>query len=119
MTERLAGRRVTAADEGDDGHLRHVARDEGGGLFFVRAPDLAADHQGPGLRVVLELAQALDEGRADNRVAADADAGRLTEPRPRQQVDDLVGEGSRAGDDPDVALFEDVARHDTEQGLAG
>ena len=57
------------------------SRDEIGRRFFGRAADLAGDHDRVRLGIVRELAQAVDEGRADDRVAADPDAGRLTRGR--------------------------------------
>ena len=66
-----------------------------------------------------KAAQAIHEGGPDDRVAPDADAGRLAQARTRQPVDHLIGQGPGAGDQPDVAFFEDVPRHDADRGLAG
>jgi len=118
VAEGLAGRGIPAADERDDRHLGQVLGDERSGIFFVRAADFAAKNQRAGLRIVLELPQALDKRRSDNRVAADADAGRLAEALARKQVDDLVGQGSRTRHDAHAALFKDVARHDADERLS-
>ncbi len=77
--QRLPRRGIAAADKGHDRDPRHVLGDKRRGIFFVGAADFAADHDRARLRVVGELAQAVDEGGADNRVAADAHAGRLSQ----------------------------------------
>ena len=118
VAEGLPRRGIPTADEGDDRHLGQVLGDELGGIFFVRAADLAAKNQRAGLQIVLELTQAFDKRRSDDRIAAHPDAGRLAEALAREQVDDLVGQGSRARHDADAALFEDVARHDADQRLS-
>ena len=51
----------------------------------------------------------VDEARADQRVAADADAGRLPHPLLGQLVNGLVGERAALRHDPDAALLADVA----------
>ena len=72
VTHRLAGRRREARDVGDD-RLAHVLGDEVGRLLLLGAADLADHHDELGLRIGLEAAQDVDERRADDRVAADAD----------------------------------------------
>ena len=51
---------------------------------------------------------AVDKVRADDRIAADADARGLADAARRQLVDRLVGQRAGAGDDADVALLVDV-----------
>ena len=60
----------------------------------------------------------VDEARADERIAADADAGRLAEPEPRQLVDRLVGQRAALRDDADAPFLADVAGDDADLGLA-
>ena len=48
--------------------------------------------------------------RADQRIAADADAGRLAEAEPRQLVDRFVGQRAALRHDADAAFLADVAR---------
>ena len=72
-----------------------------------------------GVGVVVEQLQRLALRRADDRVAADADACRLADAEARQLVDRLVDERAGARDDADVARAEHVARHDADAALAG
>ena len=55
-----------------------------GRFLFGRAADLAEHDHGLGLGVGLEQLEAVDEARAGNRVAADADA--------RRDADALLGQ---------------------------
>jgi hypothetical protein len=57
-------------------------------------------------------------GGADDRVAADPNAGALSDPAIGELSDGLVDERSRAGDDADVPLLEDVTGHDADARLA-
>src|SRR4029450_3567810 len=84
-----------------------------------RAADLADHDHGVGSRVVLEEAQGVDESRADDRIAADADARRLADAELGQLGDRLVGERPAARDDADAAGLVDVARHDADLALLG
>jgi hypothetical protein len=113
-----ARRRRLAGDEADD-RLLEPARDELGGLFLGAAADLADEHDRLGLGVLGEEPQGVDEGRADERVAADADAGGLAEAEQRELVDRLVGERAALRDDPDAARLADVAGDDAGLGLPG
>ena len=54
---------------------------ERGGLLLVGAADLADHHDGLRVRILLERVEAIDEVRAVDRIAADADAGGLTDVR--------------------------------------
>ena len=64
-------------------------------------------------------AQRIDEARADQRIAADADAGRLAHPLPRELVNRLVGQRAALRDDADAAFLADVPGDDAGLGLAG
>ena len=76
--------------------LRDVLLHERGGVLLVGAADLAHHDDGVGLGVVLEGAQAVDEVGADDRIAADADAGALPDAGAGEVVDHLVGERAAA-----------------------
>ncbi|EJK52266.1 hypothetical protein THAOC_28484, partial [Thalassiosira oceanica] len=87
-----------------------VARPPLGRLLLGRAADLA-DHDDPlGLGVVAEPLEAVDEVRAVEGVAPDADAGALPEPGHGRLVHGLVGQRPRPADDADLALLVDVPR---------
>ena len=66
------------------------------------AADLADQDDRLGPRVVLERREAVDEVRPVDGIAADPDHGRLAEAEPRQLIDGLVRQRSRARDDADV-----------------
>ncbi len=53
--------------------------DVGGGLFLGRAADLAHHQDRLGRRIGLEHLEQVDERRADDRIAAQADARRLAQ----------------------------------------
>src|SRR5206468_8480063 len=117
VTHRLARRRGEARDVADR-RLAELGLDEDSGLLLLVASDLADHDDALGLRVVAEEREDVDEGRPDDRVAADADDGRVAEPELRQLVADLVREGARAGDEPDRAFAEDLGGGGTDVGLA-
>src|SRR3990170_8662118 len=94
VAHRLPRRRGEAGDVPDD-RLRHPLADEGGCLLLLRPADLADHDDALGLGVGLELCQDVDEGRADDGVAADPDDRRLADSELGELVPDLVGE--RAG----------------------
>ena len=83
------------------------------------AADLARHHDQLGLVVGLEQLDDVDEARARDGVAADADDARVAEAALGQLVADLVGQRARARDDADVALLEERGRDDPDVGLAG
>jgi hypothetical protein len=62
------------------------------GLLLIRATDFTHHHDGPGFGVPLERLEAVDEGRAIDGIAADADAGGLADAGLGELVDELVGE---------------------------
>ena len=67
-----------------------------------------------GVGVGVEEREDVDEIHPGDRVAADADAGRLTDAERRELADGLVGERAGAGDHADVAGAVDVTRHDAD-----
>ncbi len=56
--------------------------------------------------------------RADQRVAADADAGRLPQPELGQLMNGFIGQRAALRHDADAAFRADVARDDAGLGLA-
>ena len=93
--------------------------DEGGRFFFGGAADFAHHQDGFGRRIGLVHLQEVDERRADDRVAAEADAGRLAEAEVRELPDGFVGERAAAAHDADGALLVDVAGHDADFAFLG
>ena len=96
---RLPGGALKPGDVGDD-RLGHVLGDVLGGALLLVAADLADHHDQLGLVVLLEQRDHVDEGAADDRVAADADDRRVADAELGQLVADLVGERARARDRP-------------------
>src|SRR5579864_7390032 len=114
MSHAPTWRRGRAGDEADHGLLYLAALDELGAIFLGRAADLA-DHDDR-LRVGVgeKHLEDINEIRAIDRVAANADAGRLAEPDRCRLRDRLIGERAGARDDADMALLMDVTRHDSD-----
>ncbi len=63
--------------------------------------------------------QEVDEGGADDGVAAEADAGGLAEAEVRELPDGFVGERAAAAHDADGTLLMDVAGHDADFAFFG
>jgi hypothetical protein len=72
-------RRGLSRDEADD-RLFERRLDKGGGVLFRIAADLADENDRFRFLVRGKEAQRVNERRADQRIAADADAGGLAEP---------------------------------------
>ncbi len=68
---------------------------------------------------VLEEGEDVDEVRADDRVAADADDRRVPHPGLLELVADLVGERAGLRDDADLACVEELRGDDPDVRLAG
>ena len=92
--------------------------DPRGRLFLGRSADLANHDHRVGLGIVLEQPERVDVRRADQRIAADADAGALAEPVPRQLIDRLVGQRAALRHDADAAFLADVRGDDAGLALA-
>src|SRR3546814_1262678 len=115
-----AGRRRRAP--GDEPRYRLLGPallDEIGALHFGVAADLADHDDALGLVVGDEHLQAIDEAGAVDRIAPDADAGRLAEPDIRRLRHRLVGQRAGTRDDADAAAAMDVTRHDADLALVG
>lgn len=119
MAHALARRRLTSCDKGGDRLVRHVLLDPLRRVLLGCAADLADDEDGVGVGVVLKELERVDEVRALDGVAADTDGGRLADARVRELERRLVGEGSGARDESDVAGLADGARCDAELRLLG
>ena len=98
-----SGRRGLSGDEADH-RLLHVLLDVGRRGLFGVAADLADHDDGVRVRVVVEELDGVDEVGADDRVAADADAGGLADAELRQLADGFIGQRAGARDDADVAF---------------
>ena len=75
---RRPGGAVLPGDKTDHRFL-HVLLDIFGGFFFRGPADLAHHDHGMGIRIRVEQRERIDEVRADDRIAADSDAGGLTD----------------------------------------
>src|SRR5262249_3335378 len=82
-----AGRRRRLPGDEADTRFFHFLPHKITRVLPVRAADLADHDHGPGLRVLLERREAVDEAGPDDRVAADADAGGLPVALGRELVD--------------------------------
>ena len=120
MAHAAARRGGAAGDEADDrlaaAALRFVG-EELRGVLLGAAADLADHDDRLGLVVGEEHLEHVDELGALDRVAADADRGRLAEALVGGLEHRLVGQRARAADDADAALLEDVGRHDPDLAL--
>src|SRR4029079_3889533 len=119
MAHAATGRGGRACDKSDHRFLVSRFDQEFGAVLFGAAADLADHDDGLGLIVAEEQRQSIDEVRAVDGIAADADAGRLAEPDGGGLRHRLVSEGARARDDADLAGLVDVAGHDADLALAG
>ena len=84
----------------------------GASLLFGASSDFADHENAFGLVVFEKELEAIGEVRSVQRIAADADAGRLSEPDLRRLIDRLVGERPRTRDDPDPSFLVNMSRHD-------
>src|SRR6267142_2368201 len=107
-----------AGDEADDG-LLYVGLDPLRGSLFGVAADFADHNDGVRVRIVVEKLDGVEERRADDGIAADADAGGLADAEFGQLVYGFVGERAAAADDADISLLVDAARHDSDFAFAG
>ena len=102
-----------------DNRLAHPLLDELGGALLGVSADLAHQDDDVGVGIVLELLEDVDEIGTGDRVAADPDAGRLSDAALSQLVNDLIGQRPRARDEPDWARLADLAGDDPDVGLTG
>ena len=97
----------------------HVVPVEFGGFRFLRPPDLAYHHHRVGLRILFKPYQVVLEGTAVDGVAADADTGGYPDSQRFHLRSSLVSQGAGTADNAYPARYVDMARHDTQHGLAG
>src|SRR5260370_1755681 len=69
--------------------------------------------------MMVEKRGGVKKRRADDGIAADADASRLADAELRQLMDGLIGECAAAADDADISLLVNAARHDADLAFAG
>src|SRR5437660_7176359 len=105
-------------DETDD-RLLHVGLDPFRGALFGVAADFADQNNGVRVRIVVEKLDGVEKCRANDGIAADANARGLADAELRQLMDGFVGERAAAADDADVALPVDAAGHDADFAFAG
>src|SRR5215510_8488725 len=111
-------RRGLAADEADHGFLDALL-DVFGGLFLGRAADLADNYDGVGVGIVIEQFDGVALRRADDRIAADADAGRLADAERGQLPYGFVSQRPAARDHADAAFLVNTRGHDADFAFAG
>src|SRR5688572_877879 len=113
-----ATRRRGAAGDESDNRLRAALLRLGGnerrGFLLGRAADLADHDDRFSRRIGEEEVEHLDELRAFDRVAANADRGGLAEAGARRLEHRFVGQRPGTRHDSDRAPLEDVARHDAD-----
>src|SRR5258705_2859002 len=89
------------------------------GILLGAAADLADHDDRAGFVVGEEHLEHVDELGAFDRIAADADSGRLPQALVGRLEHRFIGQRARAADDPDAALLEDVGGHDPDLTLFG
>src|SRR5437660_894500 len=117
MPHALAWRSGLPRDERGD-RLAQMLLDVSGRALFRRAADLADHQNGLGLWVGFKEFEDVDERRARNRIAADADTGRLPQAQARQLPNCFVGERAATADDANGSGFVNVTGHDADLALA-
>src|SRR5579885_679911 len=118
MAHAAARRRGLPGDEADH-RLLDVILYVRGGLFLGIAADLADHDDGVRVGIFVEQPQGLGVCGADDGVTADADAGGLPDTKRAQLSHGFISQRSRTGDDSDVPLLVNMARHDADLALAG
>ena len=113
-----ASRRGGATGDKTRDRFLAVLLDPLGCFRLIHAPDLADQNDPFRIRVVVEHLEHVQVRQAVNRIAPDADTGRLADAPLGQLPDRFVGERAAARDDSDVALLVDVARGDADAAAA-
>src|SRR4030095_3127448 len=109
--------RSLPGDEPDDG-LAEFPSDEGGGFLLGSAPDLGNHGHRFSVGVGGKQAKRVDEAGPNQRISADADAGRLSHALLRELVDRFVGQRSTLRHDADATLAANVAGDDARFSLS-
>jgi hypothetical protein len=82
-------------------------------------PPISPNHDhGFGLRVRGKQRQRINKGCPDQRIAADPDAGRLSQSQRRQLMNGFVSQCPALRDDAHAARFADMAGNDAGLGLS-
>src|SRR3984885_7478982 len=89
------------------------------GDFLGVAADFADHHDRLGFRIVVKHANRVEKARPDDRIAADAEAGRLPDAESGELPDGFIGKRAAATHHADPAAFMNRGRHDAELALAG
>src|ERR1700694_1639157 len=118
MAHALAWRSRNAGDKADHGFFHVGFYPTRTGLLGVAA-DLAHHDHRIGVGVVVEHLHDVDVLQSVDRVAADADTGRLAQPALHQLTDRFVRQCSRARDDADAALLVYLPGHDADLDFIG
>src|SRR6185503_8377193 len=118
MSHAASRGRGLACDESDH-WLPDVFLDVFRGGLFGAAADLADHDDGVGIGILVEQPDGVNEGGADDGVAADADAGRLSDPQAGELAYGFVSQRARAGDNAHMAGLVNVRRHDADLAFAG
>src|SRR5215475_5373420 len=116
MAHPPAWRRRLSADETDD-RLLHFRFDISRSFLFGCSADFTDHHNAIRVLILAEKTDSIDEVRADDWIATNADTGGLANPSLRQLPDRFVGEGSASRHDSDIALEMNVSRHDSDFAL--
>src|ERR1039458_8677621 len=103
----LPGRRGDAGDKSDHG-LFHVHLDPARAGLLVVTADFTHHDLGVRCRNLIQHPHAADMFQAVDRVAADADAGRLPQPKIHELSHRFIGESAGTRDHSDAPLLVDV-----------
>ena len=109
MPHTTAGRRRAARDKSHY-RLLDVSLDKGRGLFFRRAADFSDHHDAVRVGVIIEEPQGVNEGCANDGVAADSDAGRLPNAQRSELAHRFVGQGAAPRYHSHMSLAGEFAR---------
>ena len=112
-----SGRRRLPGDESDH-RLLHVRLHIGRGGLLRIAADLADHHDRVRVGILVEQSQRIQEIRADDRIAADADARRLPDSQFRQLAHRFIGQRAGARNHAHVAFLMNVPGHDADLAFA-
>src|SRR6266478_9721293 len=111
MTHAASRRGGLTSDEADN-RLLDIRLDELRGALFGVATDFADQDDGMRIRIVIEQLNRIEEGCANDGIAADADAGGLSNAEARQLIYGFVGQRATPADDADIPLFVNPPGHD-------
>src|SRR6266702_408595 len=111
MAHAASRRRSLPGNEADN-RLLHIGFNPFRRAFFGVAADFTDQDDGLRAGIIVEKLDGIEEGRADDGIAADANA------EARQLVDGFVSERAAAADHANVSLLVNAAGHDADFALA-